>query len=75
MALRAECEAGRTAVIVTHDLSLAVRFGHRLLLIAGGALVAAGAPADVLGSDAAARAFEVPIHVGTTAGIPFAVAG
>jgi iron complex transport system ATP-binding protein len=75
LALRGECEAGRTAVIVTHDLSLAVRFGHRLLLIAGGTLVAAGAPADVLGSAAATRAFEVPIHVGTTAGIPFAVAG
>jgi iron complex transport system ATP-binding protein len=75
MALRAECQAGRTAVIVTHDLSLAVRFGHRLLLVAGGALVAAGPPAEVLASEAAARAFEVPIHVGTAAGIPFAVAG
>jgi iron complex transport system ATP-binding protein len=76
LALRAECERGAAAVIVTHDLSLAVRWGHRLLLVAGGALVAAGSPAEVLASPAAAEAFAVSIHVGALpSGIPFAVAG
>jgi iron complex transport system ATP-binding protein len=75
VALRAECERGAAAVVVTHDLSLAVRWGHRLLLLAGGELVAAGDPGEVLASEAAARAFDVTIHVGTlpSSGIPFAV--
>jgi len=75
-ALRAECQRGAAAVVVTHDLSLAVRWADRVVVLHGGAVVAAGAPAAVLSSEAAARAFAVSIHVGALpSGVPFAVAG
>jgi iron complex transport system ATP-binding protein len=55
---------GAAALLVTHDLHLAARFADRLLVLDGGRLVAAGAPLTALASEAAARAFGVPLHVG-----------
>jgi energy-coupling factor transport system ATP-binding protein len=40
--------APEAVVMVTHDLALARRFANRLVLMSGGAIVADGAPADVL---------------------------
>jgi iron complex transport system ATP-binding protein len=62
--LRAQCEAGSAAVIVTHDLDLALRHGGVMWLVANGKLAANGAPADVLGSEATRAAFGLGIHVG-----------
>jgi ABC-type cobalamin/Fe3+-siderophores transport system ATPase subunit len=56
------------AVVVTHDLNLAGRFADRLVLLDRGRIAAAGAPVEVLGSEAAARAFGVALHVGTLPG-------
>jgi iron complex transport system ATP-binding protein len=47
-ALEGEAARGALVIAVTHDLMLAARFATRLLLMRGGALVAAGPPADVL---------------------------
>jgi iron complex transport system ATP-binding protein len=68
-------ERGAAAVVVTHDLNLAARFGDRLLLLDGASLVADGPPAEILASDAAARAFAVGLHVGRLPGTdtPFVV--
>jgi iron complex transport system ATP-binding protein len=62
--LRAQCEAGRAAVVVTHDLDLALRHGGVMWLIADGRLAARGTPADVLASAATRAAFALDIHVG-----------
>jgi iron complex transport system ATP-binding protein len=76
-ALSAERDRRRaTAVVVTHDVNLAARAADRVVLVAGGAITADGAPAEVLASAAAAAAFALPMHVGLLpSGAPFAVPG
>ena len=72
--VRARCDAGASAVIVTHDLDLALRHGGAMWLVAGGRIAARGAPADVLASAATREAFELDIHVGALpSGARFAV--
>ncbi|HEY3804304.1 MAG TPA: ABC transporter ATP-binding protein [Kofleriaceae bacterium] len=72
--LRERCEAGFAAVVVTHDLDLALRYGGAMWLVSGGVLAAKGAPAAVLASAATREAFQLEIHVGTLpGGQPFAV--
>ncbi len=72
--LRAQCDAGTSAVVVTHDLDLALRYGRTMWLIAGGRIAARGAPADVLAAAATQQAFRVTIHVGELpSGVRFAV--
>lgn len=58
-------ERDATAVVVTHDLNLAARFATRAILIDELTTAADGRPHEVLASDEAARAFEIPMHVGT----------
>jgi iron complex transport system ATP-binding protein len=62
--LRAQCDAGTTAIVVTHDLDLALRHGGTMWLLADGKLAARGTPADVLGAAETRAAFGLPIHVG-----------
>ena len=62
--LRAQCDAGAAAVVVTHDLDLALRHGKTMWLIDGGNLSARGTPAEVLASAATRKAFALDIHVG-----------
>ena len=62
--LRAQCDAGSAAVVVTHDLDLALRHGGTMWLVAGGRLAARGAPAEVLASAATRAAFSIDMHVG-----------
>ena len=72
--LRAQCDAGSAAVVVTHDLDLALRHGGELWLVADGRLAARGTPGDVLTAPATRAAFGVAIHVGALpSGEPFAV--
>ncbi|HUJ60457.1 MAG TPA: ABC transporter ATP-binding protein [Kofleriaceae bacterium] len=74
--LRERCDAGLAAVVVTHDLDLALRYGRSMWLVADGRLAARGAPAEVLASAATRAAFGLAIHVGTLpSGAPFAVPG
>jgi iron complex transport system ATP-binding protein len=62
--LRSHCAAGNAAVVVTHDLDLALRWGHAMWLVADGHIAARGTPTDVLGSAATRKAFQLAIHVG-----------
>jgi iron complex transport system ATP-binding protein len=72
--LREQCDAGSAAVVVTHDLDLALRYGGVMWLVADGKLVTRGTPAEVLASEATKTAFALAIHVGVLpSGTAFAV--
>jgi len=72
--LRAQCDAGAAALVVTHDLDLALRHGGSMWLISSGRLAARGAPAHVLATAETRAAFGLEIHVGTLpSGVRFAV--
>jgi iron complex transport system ATP-binding protein len=72
--LRAQCDAGAAAVVVTHDLDLALRHAGVMWLIADGRLAARGAPAEVLATPETRAAFGLAIHVGVLpSGARFAV--
>jgi iron complex transport system ATP-binding protein len=72
--LRAQCDAGSAAIVVTHDLDLALRHGGSMWLLADGRLTARGSPAHVLATAETRAAFGVSIHVGALpSGTPFAV--
>ena len=62
--LRKHCEAGKAAIVVTHDLDLALRWGHVMWLLADGKLASIGSPESVLTSAETRRAFGIDIHVG-----------
>jgi len=63
--LSAAVQGGATAVVVSHDLNLAARFGTRAAIVHQCGLAAQGAPLDVLSSPGAAEAFGVELVVGT----------
>ncbi len=74
--LRAQCDAGAAALVVTHDLDLdlALRHAGSMWLIADGRLAARGTPAHVLAAAETRAAFGLEIHVGTLpSGARFAV--
>jgi iron complex transport system ATP-binding protein len=51
--------AGRTVVVALHDLSLAARFCHSIVLMQAGRVAAAGTPRDVLTSEHLAAVYGV----------------
>ncbi|ERJ89431.1 putative iron(III) dicitrate ABC transporter, ATP-binding protein FecE [Selenomonas sp. oral taxon 892 str. F0426] len=55
--------AGKTVLLVAHELSLAARFCSRLLLIAHGSLLADGAPQAVLTDELLTKAYGAPVRV------------
>ena len=62
--------AGVGVLAVVHDLARAAQWADRMLLVAGGRIVAEGAPASVLGSEAASRAFGVSIRAHAVPSLP-----
>jgi len=54
---------GLAALLVSHHINAAARFCDRLVLVAGGAVVADGPPADVLDADRLSAVFDWPIAV------------
>ena len=71
--LRAHAEAGALVVVVLHDLSIAVRFCDRLLLIDRGRLQADGTPAAVLTDAALAETYGITVWRGAVDGQPLLV--
>ena len=53
--LAARVRTDRAVLVVLHDLGLAARFCHRLLLLKEGRLIASGTPQEVLGEGLLAR--------------------
>lgn len=54
---------GTTVVMVLHDLNLAARYADRLIAMAGGRIVASGAPHDVLTAEVVHAVFGMPSQV------------
>ena len=57
--LRDTCERGHAVIAVLHDLTLAARFCHQLVLLHQGEVIAHGAPQDVLNDTNLRRAYHV----------------
>ena len=56
-------ERGLTVLSAMHDLTLAAQFADRLVLMSGGQVVAAGAPADVLDEQLLSACFGARVRV------------
>lgn len=52
-----------TVVMTMHDLTLAGQFGHRLLLLNGGGILAEGTPGDVLTSETIRRHYGAQVRI------------
>ena len=61
---------GRTVVVALHDLSLAARFCHSIVLMHEGRVVAAGTPQDVLTVEHLAAVYRIDARVATLDGVP-----
>jgi ABC-type cobalamin/Fe3+-siderophores transport system ATPase subunit len=57
--LREHCDRGGSGVVVMHDLNMAARFCHRLVMIQKGHIVGNGLPVDVLNSDLLAEVYGI----------------
>ena len=57
------CKAGKTVIMVAHELNLAAKFCNRLLLVANGGILADGSPEEVLDSGHLSIAYNVPVKV------------
>ncbi|WP_369373053.1 ABC transporter ATP-binding protein [Promicromonospora sp. Populi] len=56
-------EQGRTLVAVLHDLNQAARYGTHLIAMRDGAVVAQGAPAEIVTAELVEEVFELPCVV------------
>jgi len=65
--VRELARGGLAIMSVLHDLNLAGLYCDRLILLAGGRIVAEGPPADVLVEPRLAAAYGVAVHVGRNA--------
>jgi len=71
--VRALAEAGSGVVLVLHDLTQALRFCDRLIVVAGGRMAASGIPGGVLTPALLARVYRIEATHGDDAGAPFIV--
>lgn len=62
--VRSLAHQGVGVLMVIHDLNLAARCAHQMLLMQCGRIAVAGAPADVLQRDVIARVFQVEATIG-----------
>lgn len=53
------CNAGKTIIIVVHDLEMAAKFCSRLVLFAKGQIIADGAPDIVMNAENLGKAFHI----------------
>jgi iron complex transport system ATP-binding protein len=68
--LSAIAAAGRTVVVALHDLSLAARFCHNVVLMHEGRAFAFGAPADVLTAQHLAAVYGIDAQYRMVDGVP-----
>lgn len=64
---------GRTVLIALHDLSSALRFCPRIVLLNNGSVAASGKTRDVLTEAEIGRVFGVSTRIGSIAGLPSVV--
>jgi iron complex transport system ATP-binding protein len=65
---------GRTVIVALHDLSLAARFCHRIVLLADGRCIAAGAAQDVLSVEHLATVYGISGRYMLIDGLPVVLA-
>ncbi len=68
--LRARAASGVTSIVAIHDLGLAARFAHRIVLLADGQIVAAGSAEEVLTPARITAVYGVDMLVTSVDGIP-----
>ena len=56
-------ERGLTVLATLHDLTLAARYGDRIAVLAGGRIVASGAPVEVLDGEVIATHFNANVRI------------
>jgi iron complex transport system ATP-binding protein len=61
--IRSLVSGGIAGLVITHQLNLAARFADRIVLLAGGRVLAEGGPEAVFRPDVLARVFEWPLAV------------
>jgi iron complex transport system ATP-binding protein len=61
---------GRAVVIALHDLTLAARFCHHVVLLVAGRVAAAGPAASIMTPEPLSKAFGVSVACGTFEGVP-----
>lgn len=61
--LQERARAGATVVVVLHDLNLGAAYADQLVLLAGGQVAAAGAPAEVLNADLLTSTYRQTMRV------------
>jgi len=61
---------GRTVLVALHDLPLAARFCHKIVLLKAGAALTSGSPAEVLTRGHLASAYDIGAEYRTIDGIP-----
>lgn len=57
---------GLAALVVTHQLNLAARFAHRILLLSEGQVMASGTAEEVMRAELLSRVFRWPVAVGVS---------
>lgn len=57
------CAAGKTVLMVVHELGLAARFCSRLILVGNGKIMAGGGPESVLTPENLSAVYGVPVRV------------
>jgi iron complex transport system ATP-binding protein len=62
-AMRREADAGRVVVTILHDLNLAAALADHVLLLAGGRVIAAGRPCDVLKDELLSASYRCRVTV------------
>ncbi|MDH3242148.1 MAG: ABC transporter ATP-binding protein [Alphaproteobacteria bacterium] len=71
--LACRAAAGTGVIVTLHDLTNALRYCNRLILLNHGTLAAEGSPDAVLSPENLARIYGIRAHAGTAAGKPFLV--
>lgn len=61
--LQSSAAEGLTVLLITHHLSLAARFAHRILLLDEGRVAAEGTPEEVMRADVLERVYRWPVAV------------
>ena len=67
-------EFGITVVMVLHDINQALRYSDEMVALAGGRIVAQGAPADIVDTPLLHRVYGVDLEVTAVHGAPFVLA-
>lgn len=65
--------SGMGIICVIHDLTLAGRYCHKLLMLGGQKIISYGKPDQVLSSENLARCFNIKVHKGEAEGHAFVI--